>query len=120
MRSKRRTRLLERCQENHDRALDDIDDAGKNVKVPRELFYNPGCLTLTHQQCYVVWSDKFRPDIGVRYDGTSNPVEFLQLYIVAVQAARGDQRVMANWFSMALKESPQTWLMNLPHKSVTS
>jgi hypothetical protein len=53
----------------------------------------------------VVWPDKFKPDIGARYDGTTNPVEFLQLYIVAVQAARGDQRVMANWFPMALKDA---------------
>jgi hypothetical protein len=53
----------------------------------------------------MVWPDKFRPDISARYDGTSNPVEFLQLYIVVVQAARGDQRVMANWFPMALKEA---------------
>jgi hypothetical protein len=68
----------------------------------------------------VVWPDKFRPDIGAHYDGTSNPVEFLQLYIIAVQAARGDQRVMDNWFPMALKDAPRTWLMNLPHESVTS
>jgi hypothetical protein len=46
----------------------------------------------------VVWPDKFRPDIGAPYDRTFNPVEFLQLYIVTVQDARGDQRVMANWF----------------------
>jgi hypothetical protein len=32
----------------------------------------------------VVWPDKFMPDIGARYDGTSNPVEFLLLYVVAV------------------------------------
>jgi hypothetical protein len=68
----------------------------------------------------VVWPDKFKPDIGARYDGTTNPVKFLQLYVVAVQAARGDQRAMANWFPMALKDAPRTWLMNLPHKSVTS
>jgi hypothetical protein len=68
----------------------------------------------------VVWPDKFRPDIGMHYDGTSNPIEFLQLYIVTIQAARGDQRVMANWFPMALKDAPRTWLMNLPHESVTS
>jgi hypothetical protein len=55
----------------------------------------------------VVWPDKFRLVISARYDGTSNPVEFLQLYIVAVQATRGDQRVMANWFPMALKDA--TW-----------
>jgi hypothetical protein len=27
---------------------------------------------------------------------------------------------MANWFPMALKDTPRTWLMNLPHESVTS
>jgi hypothetical protein len=96
---------LERHRENHDHALDDIGEAGKNVKVTRELVYNPGCLALARQQRYMVWPDKFRPNIGARYDGTSNPVEFLQLYIIAIQAARGDQRVMANWFPMALKDA---------------
>jgi hypothetical protein len=110
---------LERRRENHDHAIDDIGEAGKNVKVTGKPVYNPRCLALTHQQCYVVWPDKFRPDIGAHYDGTSNPVEFLQLYVVAVQAACGDQRVMANWFPMALKDAPRTWLMNLPHESVT-
>jgi hypothetical protein len=38
----------------------------------------------------VVWPDKFKPDIGTRYDGTTNPIEFLQLYIITIQAARGD------------------------------
>jgi hypothetical protein len=27
---------------------------------------------------------------------------------------------MANWFPMALKDAARTWLMNLPHESVTS
>jgi hypothetical protein len=81
---------LERRHENHDCAIDDIGKASKNVKVTGEPFYNPGCLALTRQQHYVVWPDKFRPDIGARYDGTSNPVEFLQLYVVAVQATCGD------------------------------
>jgi hypothetical protein len=111
---------LERRRENHDRAIDDISEAGKNVKTPGDPIYNPGCLALTRQQCYVVWPDKFKPDIRARYDGTTNPVEFLQLYVIAVQAARGDQRAMANWFPMALKDAPRTWLMNLTHKSVTS
>jgi hypothetical protein len=111
---------LERRCRNHDCAINDIGEAGKNVKVTGDPVYNPGCLALTRQQCYVVWPDKFRPDISARYDGTSNPVEFLQLYVIAVQAARGDQHVMANWFPMALKDAPQTWLMNLPHESVIS
>jgi hypothetical protein len=68
---------LERRRENYDRAIDDIGEVGKNIKVTREPIYNPGCLALTRQQRYVVWPDKFRPDISACYDGTSNPVEFL-------------------------------------------
>jgi hypothetical protein len=111
---------LERRRENHDHTIDDIGEAGKNVKVTGDPVYNPGCLALTRQQRYVVWPYMFKPDIAARYDGTSNPVEFLQLYIVAIQAARGDQRAMADWFLMALKDAPRTWLMNLLHESMTS
>jgi hypothetical protein len=68
---------LEHHRENHDRAIDDISEAGKNVKTPGDPIYNPGCLALTRQQRYVVWSDKFKLDIGAHYDGTPNPVEFL-------------------------------------------
>jgi hypothetical protein len=75
---------LECCRENHDCAIDDIGEAGKNVKTPGDPIYNPGCLALTRQQRYMVWPDKFKLDIGARYDGTTNPVEFLQLYVVAV------------------------------------
>jgi hypothetical protein len=38
---------LERHRENHDRAIDDIGEASKNVKTPRDPIYNPGCLALT-------------------------------------------------------------------------
>jgi hypothetical protein len=45
---------LERRCENHDHAINDIGEAGKNVKVTGEPVYNPGCLALTRQQCYMV------------------------------------------------------------------
>jgi hypothetical protein len=111
---------LKRRRENHDRTIDNIANASKNVKVPGELVYNPECLALARHQRYVVWPDKFRLDVGVHYNGSSNPIEFLQLHIVAVQAARGDQRIMANWFPMCLEDVVQTWLMNLSHEAVTS
>jgi hypothetical protein len=75
---------LEHRHENHDRAIDNIGEAGKNVKTPGDPIYNPGCLALTRQQCYMVWPDKFKPDISARYDRTTNPVEFLQHYVVAI------------------------------------
>jgi hypothetical protein len=45
---------LECRHENYDRAIDDIGEAGKNVKVIGDPVYNPGCLALTRQQRYVV------------------------------------------------------------------
>jgi hypothetical protein len=68
----------------------------------------------------VDWPRHFRLSTPALFNGSSDPFEFLQLYVIAVQAERGDQRVMANWFPMALKDAPRTWLMNLLHKSVTS
>ena len=58
----------------------------------------------------VIWPEKFRPDLPKGYDGSSNPVELLQLYTTSIQAAGGDDKVMANWFSHALKDSALSWL----------
>jgi hypothetical protein len=37
---------LEHRRKNHDRAIDDISKAGKNVKTLGDPIYNPGCLAL--------------------------------------------------------------------------
>jgi hypothetical protein len=68
---------LERRRENHDRTIDDIGEAGKNIKTPGDPIYNPRCLALTRQQRYVVWPDKFKLNISAHYDGTTNPIKFL-------------------------------------------
>jgi hypothetical protein len=44
----------------------------------------------------VVWPAKFKPEPRPRYDGTANPVEFLQLYTMSIQTAEGDDKVVAN------------------------
>ena len=41
---------------------------------------------------------QFKPDLPPRYDGTADPVEFLQLYKLGIEAANRDKKVMANWF----------------------
>nr|ABF93464.1 retrotransposon protein, putative, unclassified [Oryza sativa Japonica Group] len=62
----------------------------------------------------------FRPTITEKYDGSVNPAEFLQVYTTGIEAAGGDDRVMANFFPMALKGQARGWLMNLPPASVHS
>ena len=57
-----------------------------------------GCLAFTTELCSVTWPGKFKPDLPPRYDGTADPAEFLQLYELSIEAANGDEKVMANWF----------------------
>ena len=37
-----------------------------------------------------------------------------------MHAAGGDEKTMANWFPMALHDTPRRWLMNLPVLSISS
>ena len=69
-----------------------------------------GCRAFTAGLRSIVWPCKFKPDLPPHYDGTADPAEFLQLYELGIEAANGDEKVMANWFPMALKEGARTWL----------
>jgi hypothetical protein len=44
----------------------------------------------------------------------------MQVYATTVHAARGNERVMENWFPLALKPNARSWLMNLPEGTVKS
>ena len=59
------------------------------------------------------WPPKFRPHLPEKYDGTTNPSEFLQVYVTTITAAGGNGAVMASYFHVALTGPARTWLMNL-------
>ena len=112
---------LERRRECQARAVQDVAAAGRHTRVTQgTTSYSGGCLAFTRELRRVVWPTKFKPELPPRYDGSSNPVEFPQLYTMGIEAAGGDSRVMANWFPMALKDAAHTWLMNLPEESISS
>jgi hypothetical protein len=62
----------------------------------------------------------FQPHLPEKYDGTVNPVEFLQIYSTSILAAGGDEAIMANYFPVALTRTSQSWLMNLPEGTLDS
>jgi hypothetical protein len=62
----------------------------------------------------------FRPHLPEKYDGTSNPSEFLKVYVTAITATSGDTAVMATYFDVALSGPARTWLMNLNPGSIYS
>ena len=68
----------------------------------------------------MAWSSKFKPDLPLCYDGMADPAEFLQLYELGIEATNEDEKVMANWFPMALKDGACSWLLNLPPGSISS
>jgi hypothetical protein len=79
-----------------------------------------GCAALAYHLRAATWPSKFRPHLPEKYDGTSNPLEFLQVYVTAITAAGGDTAVMATYFHVALSGLAQTWLMNLALGSICS
>nr|ABA96681.1 retrotransposon protein, putative, unclassified [Oryza sativa Japonica Group] len=83
-------------------------------------FGGVGCRAFVASLRNVRWPLRFRPTITEKYDGSVNPAEFLQVYTTGIEAAGGDDRVMANFFPMALKGQARGWLMNLPPASVHS
>jgi hypothetical protein len=79
-----------------------------------------GCAALANHLHAATWPPKFRPHLPKKYDGTSNPSEFLQVYVTAITAAGGNTVVMASYFYVALTGPAQTWLMNLTPGSIYS
>ena len=55
--------------------------------------------------------------LAEKYDNSTNPKEFLQIYTTMVQIAGGNGKVIANYFPTALADLARSWLMNLPHGS---
>jgi hypothetical protein len=66
------------------------------------------------------WPPKFQPHLPEKYDGTTNPSEFRQVYVTAITAAGGNTAVMATYFHVALSGPARTWLMNLAPRSIYS
>ncbi len=56
----------------------------------------------------VRWPDKFKIGNIDRYDGSSNPREFIQVYQMVIEAARGDNRVKANFLPTALTDAARS------------
>jgi hypothetical protein len=68
----------------------------------------------------VHWPLNFIPSGIEKYDGSTNPVEWLEVYQLAIEAVGGDAYVMANYLPVCLSSSARSWLLELPAESVRS
>jgi hypothetical protein len=119
-------RACERCQniEGHNLDQDFAVVAPQTPMGARSQAGVPlasvGCASLADYLRAVSWPSKFRPHLPEKYDGTSNPSEFLQVYVTAITTAGGNTAVMATYFHVALSGPARTWLMNLAPGSIYS
>jgi hypothetical protein len=69
-----------------------------------------GCAALADHLRTASWPPKFRPHLPEKYNGTSNPSEFLQVYVTAITAAGG------NMSHPGFKEQSQVHLIHAPRR----
>jgi hypothetical protein len=56
----------------------------------------------------VHWPLNFKPLRIEKYDGSTNPTEWLEVYHLAIEAADGDSYIMANYLPVCLSSSAKT------------
>jgi hypothetical protein len=119
-------RAREHCQNIEGRNLDQ-DFAAAAPQTPMGTWSQAGvplvgvgCAALADHLRAASWPPKFRPHLSEKYDGTSNPSKFLQVYVTAITAAGGNTAMMATYFHVALSGPARTWLMNLAPGSIYS
>ncbi|GJN40214.1 hypothetical protein PR202_gb29395 [Eleusine coracana subsp. coracana] len=66
------------------------------------------------------WPKGFKPVPIEKYDGQTNPREWLQLYSTTIWSAGGDSYVMANYLPVCLDPAVRIRLTSLPEESITS
>jgi hypothetical protein len=68
----------------------------------------------------VRWPINFKP-LGInKYDGSTNPAEWLEVYQLTIEAVGGDSFIMANYLPVCISSSAKMWLLVLPSGSVRS
>ena len=90
---------MERRRDLQNRLVEELGQAGQQNRRALQggtATYATGCMAFTRALRRVVWPQKFRPALPKGFDGSTNPLEFLQLYTTSIQAAGGDDKVMAN------------------------
>nr|ABA97602.2 retrotransposon protein, putative, Ty3-gypsy subclass [Oryza sativa Japonica Group] len=79
-----------------------------------------GIAAFTNDLRRVDWPASFKPTGIEKDDGTTNPESWLTVYGLAIRAAGGDSKAMANYLPVALADSARSWLPGLPRGTIGS
>jgi hypothetical protein len=79
-----------RIERNYHRCLEARNTDAREAELAA-LNYGGGCLAYSCQLRHVTWPATFRPSVPVKYDKTSNPRYFFQVYTTAMVAAGANE-----------------------------
>jgi hypothetical protein len=68
----------------------------------------------------VCWPLNFKPSGIEKYDGSTNPAVWLEVYQLTIEATGGDSYIVTNYLPVCLSSTARTWLLRLPVGSVRS
>jgi hypothetical protein len=100
--------------------LIDYDYYGPYYDQPHRQRSLEGVKAFSQDLKRVRWPLNFKPLEIEKYDGSTNPVEWLKVYQLAIEATGGDSYIMSNYLSVCLSSSNRTWLLGLPVGSLHS
>jgi hypothetical protein len=66
------------------------------------------------------WPTNFRVGTNPKYNGSTDPAQYIMSYQVVVASSGGDDAIMAKSFIIALEGSALTWYTRLPPLSIES
>jgi hypothetical protein len=79
-----------------------------------------GVKAFSHDLKRVCWPLNFKPSGIKKFDGSTNPAEWVEVYQLSIKAVDGDSYIMASYLPVCLSSSARTWLLGLPLGSVPS
>nr|AAM00949.1 Putative retroelement [Oryza sativa Japonica Group]AAP52913.1 retrotransposon protein, putative, Ty3-gypsy subclass [Oryza sativa Japonica Group] len=123
-----RERRVERPRSPPRRRPIDLRDTIIQRRAARGYHHSPdshdddldGVAAFTDDLRRVDWPAGFKPTGIEKYDGTTNPESWLTVYGLAIRAAGGDSKAMANYLPVALADSARSWLHGLPRGTIGS
>jgi hypothetical protein len=79
-----------------------------------------GVKTYSHVLKRVCWPLNFKTSGIEKYNGSTNPFEWLKVYQLTIETTGEDSYIMVNYLSVYLSASAKTWLLGHPRGSVCS
>jgi hypothetical protein len=89
-------------------------DQPHRQRSPKEGHVLRGVKAYSRDMTRVHWPLNFKTLRIEKYDGSTNPSEWLEVYQLTIEAIGGDSYVMAYYLPVCLSATARTWLLGLP------